>query len=146
VPASSAVSAGSPTPATPSATPPAEPQTGEAAAAAFKKWTTQYNNNEWELHYQSLVAAQKAVISEKAYVTCRDKGTAPQFKWLRLVSTKAGVKSKIAGTSVTLPATVVVARFRVSGFTLPVTAHMFYEEGFWHWSMTKENLAGCKKK
>lgn len=146
----SASSTPTPVPVSPSSTAeasptaPAEPQTGEAAAAAFKKWTTQYNNNEWELHYQTLVPAQQKVISEKRYVACRDKDTSPEFKWLRVVSTKPNVKTKIPGTSVTLPATVVVVRFRVMGFSLPVTAHMFYEDGSWRWSMTKENITKCK--
>lgn len=128
-----------------SPTEPAEPQTDAAAVAAFKKWTTQYNNNEWELQYQTLVSAQQKVISEKRYITCRDEDTSPEATWLRSVSAKANVKTKIPGTSVTLPATVVIARFRVSGISLPVTAHMFYEGGAWRWSMTKENISNCTK-
>lgn len=136
-----------PTPAVSAASSaPAEPQTDEAAVAAFKKWAAQYNDNDWESQYQTLVAAQREIISEKAYVACRDKDAAPQFEWLRLVSTKAGVETKIPGTSVKLPATVVVTRFRVSDLTLPITAHMFYEQGAWHWSMTKENIEGCGTK
>jgi len=52
---------------------------------------------------------------------------------------------QVPGTSKKAPATLVTARLRVSGFTLPITAHMFYEDGMWRWSMTKENLKGCKK-
>lgn len=42
-------------------------------------------------------------------------------------------------------AKVVTARPGVQGWALPVFARMFYEAGAWHWSMTKENVAGCKK-
>lgn len=136
-------------PATPSPTPTptpsvtAQPQTGDAAAAAFKLWVAQYNAEEWDKHYATLVDAQRKVISEKRYTACRDKSVNPSFKWVKTVKTKANVQSKIPGTSRTQPATLVTARLKVQGFTLPITAHMFYEGGSWHWSMTKENLKGC---
>lgn len=105
----------------------------------------QYNAEQWDLHYATLVLAQRAIISEKRYTDCRNSKTSPTFKWIKTAKTKAGVSTKIPGTSKTQPATVVTARLRVQGWTLPVTAHMFYESGAWHWSMTKENVAGCKK-
>jgi len=123
----------------------AEPQTGEAAAAAFRTWVKQYNAEQWDRHYASLVAAQRKIITEKRYASCRDTSINPTFTWVKTVKTKANVKSKVPGTSRTQPATLVTARLRVQGFTLPITAHMFYEDGAWHWSMTRENLKGCEK-
>jgi hypothetical protein len=132
-----------PTPTTPSV--PVQPQTSDAAAAAFQTWVKQYNAEQWDRHYATLVAAQRSIITEKQYAACRDKSVNPIFKWVKTVKTRADVKSKIPGTSRTQPATLVTARLRVQGFTLPITAHMFYEDGAWRWSMTKENLKGCKK-
>lgn len=132
---------------TASATPsiPAQPQTGAAAADAFKAWVKQYNAEQWDQHYKTLVSAQQKVISAKKYAACRDKSVNPTFKWVKTVKTKANVMSSIPGTSKKAPATLVTVRLRVSGFTLPITAHMFYEDGMWRWSMTKENVKGCKK-
>lgn len=124
---------------------PAQPQTGAAAAEAFKTWVKQYNAEQWHQHYRTLVSAQQKLISAKKYAACRDKSVNPTFKWVKTVKTKPNVKSSIPGTSKKAPATLVTARLRVSGFTLPITAHMFYEDGVWRWSMTKENLKGCKK-
>ena len=132
-----------PSAATPTAT--AQPETGKAAAAAFKTWVKQYNAEQWGRHYKTLVSAQQKLISAKKYAACRDKSVSPTFKWVKTVKTRPNVKTKIPGTSKKAPATVVTARLRVSGFTLPIDAHMFYEDGAWRWSMTKENLAGCKK-
>ncbi|MCA0295221.1 MAG: hypothetical protein LCH96_07895 [Actinobacteria bacterium] len=145
-PTSTSTSAATPTPtATPSPVA-TEPQTGEAAAAAFRTWVKQYNAEQWDRHYETLVSAQRSIITEKRYAACRDKSVNPTFTWVKTVKTKANVKSRIPGTSEAKPATVVTARLKVQGFTLPVTAHMFYEDGVWKWSMTKENLQGCKKK
>jgi hypothetical protein len=144
-PSATATQSATPTPTATTTSIPAEPQTGAAAAAAFKTWVKQYNAEQWDRHYATLVAAQRKIITEKRYTTCRDKSINPTFKWVKTVKTKANVKSKIPGTSKTQPATLVTARLRVQGFTLPITAHMFYEDGAWHWSMTKENIQGCKK-
>ena len=124
----------------------AQPQTRSAAAAAFETWVKQFNAEQWDEHHATLVGAQRKLISAKQYAACRNKKTTPTFKWIRTASTKPNVITRIPGTSVKAPATVVVARLRVSNaVTMPVTAHIFYEDGTWHWSMTKENLAGCKK-
>lgn len=144
-PASTATPSATPTPTATAPSVPAEPQTGEAAAAAFKTWVKQYNSEQWNRHYATLVDAQRKIITEKRYTTCRDKSVNPVFKWVKTVKTKTDVKSTIPGTSKRQPATLVTARLRVQGFTVPITAHMFYEDGAWHWSMTKENLQGCKK-
>ena len=105
----------------------------------------QYNAEQWDQHYRTLVAAQQKLISAKKYAACRDKSVNPTFRWVKTVKTKDNVMSSIPGTSKKAPATLVTVRLRVSGFTLPITAHMFYEDGTWRWSMTKENLKGCKK-
>jgi hypothetical protein len=138
-------STASPTASATTTSSPAQPHTDAAAAAAFHTWVNQYNAEQWDRHYATLVAAQRNVISEKRYTACRDSSTNPTFKWIKTVKTKADVPTKIPGTSKTQPATVVTARLRVQGWTLPVPADMFYEDGEWHWSMTKENIAGCKK-
>jgi len=149
--AASVSASGTPAPSatpTPTVTPSSiatQPQTGEAAAAAFRIWVRQYNAEQWDRHYATLVAAQRKVITEKRYAACRDASVNPTFTWVKTVKTKANVKSRIPGTSETQPSTVVTARLKVQGFTLPITAHMFYEDGAWRWSMTKENLKGCKK-
>jgi hypothetical protein len=124
---------------------PTQPRTGAAAADAFKTWVEQYNAEQWDKHYRTLVSAQQKLISGKKYAACRDKSVNPTFKWVKTVKTKANVMSSIPGTSKKAPATLVTVRLRVSGFTLPITAHMFYEDGMWRWSMTKENIKGCKK-
>lgn len=143
----SGTTSGSPTPSVPVPTPsaPGQPKTNKAAADAFHTWVNQYNSEQWDRHYATLVTAQRKVISEKRYTACRDASTNPTFKWIKTTKTKADVPSKIPGTSTTQRATLVIARLRVQGWTLPVTAHMFYENGEWHWSMTKENIARCKK-
>lgn len=74
-------------------------------------------------------SSARKVITEKRYAACRDKSVNPTSKWVKTVKTKANVKSKIPGTSRTQPATLVTARLRVQGFTVPITAHMYYEEG-----------------
>jgi len=142
---STATASAAPTASATPASTPAQPQTGAAAAEAFKTWVGQYNAEQWDQHYRTLVSAQQKLISAKKYAACRDKSVNPTFKWVKTVKTKANVKSSIPGTSKKAPATLVTARLRVSGFTLPITAHMFYEDGMWRWSMTKENLKGCKK-
>ena len=134
------------TSSSPSPSTTAEPRTNRAAAAAFKTWVAQFNAEQWDKHYATLVNAQRKLISAKKYAACRNKKVTPTFKWIKTASTKANVKTTIPGTSLKKLATRVIARLRVSGtVTLPVTAHMFYEEGAWRWSMTKENLRGCKK-
>ena len=142
---SSPTASAAPTASATTAPAPAQPQTGAAAADAFKTWVGQYNAEQWDHHYRTLVSAQQKLISAKKYAACRDKSVNPTFKWVKTVKTKANVMSSIPGASKKAPATLVTARLRVSGFTLPITAHMFYEDGMWRWSMTKENLKGCKK-
>jgi len=118
---------------------------GRCGSCSVQALGSSVNAEEWDKHYATLVDAQRKVISEKRYTACRDKSVNPSFKWVKTVKTKANVQSKIPGTSRTQPATLVTARLKVQGFTLPITAHMFYEGGSWHWSMTKENLKGCTK-
>lgn len=133
-------------PATPFPTTSGQPRTNRAAAAAFRTWVAQFNAEDWDKHYATLVSAQRKLISAKKYAACRNKKASPTFKWIKTASTKANVKTKIPGTSLKMRATRVIARLRMYGtVTVPVTAHMFYEEGEWRWSMTKENLAGCKR-
>ncbi len=124
---------------------PAQPETEEAAAQAFKTWVKQYNAEEWDQHYLALVAEQQKLISAGRYAACRDKSVNPTFKWIKTVKTKADVMTSIPGTPRKAPATQVTVRLRVGGFTMPITAHMFYQDGAWRWSMTKENLKSCRK-
>ncbi len=124
---------------------PAQPQTGAAAAVAFRAWVKQYNDEQWDKHYRTLVSAQQKLITAKKYAACLDKSVNPALKWIKTVKTRPNVTSSIPGSSHKAPATLVTARLRVSRFTLPVTVHMFYEDGTWRWSMTKKNLKGCKK-
>lgn len=138
----SAASPATPTTA-PSSTPPAQPETDDAAAAAFRTWVEQFNAGQWDEHWATLVSAQQQLITEEQYAACRDRSKSPEFTWVKLASTKSGVDTNIPGTSISQPSTEVVARVKVSGATLPVTAHMFYENGAWRWSMTEENLKGC---
>lgn len=83
--------------------------------------------------------------SNRARSLGRNKSDHLTFSWIRTVSTKRNVKIRIPGTSQTATATKVIAKMRVTGFTLNVDAHMFYQDGAWRWSMTRENLASCDK-
>ncbi|MDQ7993600.1 MAG: hypothetical protein REI45_13090, partial [Propionicimonas sp.] len=103
----------------------------------------QFNTEEWDKHWAILVSAQQQLISASEYAACRVQGVTPEFNWVKLVSTTPNVETRIPGTSLTQPSTEVVARFKLGEATLPVTAHMFYEQGTWRWSMSQENLDGC---
>lgn len=129
----------------PTSSSPSQPNTPEAAADAFKDWVKQYSGEDWDKHYATLVREQQKLISAKKYVACRNKETAPTASWVKLVGSKPNVKTKIPGTSVTKRSVAVTARLRIgNSYTIPVTSHMFFEEGSWRWSMTKSNLARCK--
>lgn len=117
--------------------------TDAAALAAFKIWMNQYNAEDWSEQYATLVNAQKRVITEKRYSTCRDKAINPEFKLVKLVSAKPNVQTKIPGTSVTAKATRLTVRVKVGGLTLPIPVHMFYEEGEWRWSLNALTRKGC---
>ncbi|GAB2762646.1 hypothetical protein GCM10027039_24410 [Terrabacter koreensis] len=121
----------------------ATPQAGGSAEAAFKMWVEQFNAKNWIGHYDTLVSAQKAVISKDEYVACRSKKAAPSFKWVKVLSVTDGGTDAIPGTKMSLPSTKVTVQLTVQGVKVPVTAHMYREDGQWHWSMTQENLNGC---
>lgn len=123
----------------------AEPAAGAAdsAEAAFKSWMDQFNAKDWSAQYAILVSAQKSVISEGQYVSCRSKEMAPKFTWEKVLSVTDAGETPIPGTGVKLPATKVSVQVSMEGLKTPVDAHMFLEDGEWHWTMTQENLDSC---
>ncbi|WP_404390406.1 hypothetical protein [Humibacillus xanthopallidus] len=132
-------------------TPPAEASSSAAAPqaatgsaeAAFKKWVERFNAKDWAAQYDTLVSAQRAVVSKDEYVACRSKTTAPEFKWLKVLSVTDGRADVIPGTNASLPSTKVTVQVAVQGAKVPVTAHMYQEDGQWRWSMTQENISNC---
>jgi hypothetical protein len=122
---------------------PAEPQ--GTAEAAFKTWVQQFGKKDWKAQYETLVSAQKKVVSQTAYVSCRSGEATPEITWVKALSTVDAGKSPIPGTNVSLPATVVKAQVSADGLKAPVDAHMFLEDGIWKWSMTEENISNCKR-
>ena len=67
------------------------------------------NPQDWAGQCQPLVSAQKAVISESQYVGA-GTGVTSETSWVALVSTHEVAVDTIAGTSASLPSTVVTAR------------------------------------
>lgn len=128
-------------PTTPAAT--EETQPAGSAEAAFKTWVEQLNAKDWAGQYQNLVTAQRAIVSEDAYVSCRTKTVAPKFTWVKVLSVTDGGADGIPGTKASLPSTKVTVQVSVQRAKVPVTAHMYQEGGQWHWSMTQENINGC---
>lgn len=113
------------------------------AEAAFKVWVDQFGKKDWNAHYATLVGAQREVISEKEYVSCRKSEATPDLKWSKVLSVTDVGSITIPGTKVKLPATKVSAQVTTSGMNVPVDAHMLVEDGSWKWSMTQENVDGC---
>ena len=90
-------------------------------------------------------AAQQSIITEDQYVSCRSKETVtPVFEWAKVLGVKEAKASAIPGTDRAQDAKVVTAQLTVGGVPTSVSVHMFYEDGLWRWSMTKENVAGCR--
>lgn len=121
----------------------ATPAAAGSAETAFKKWVEQFNAKDWAAQYETLVSVQRAVVSKDAYVACRSKTTAPVFKWLKVLSVSDGRADPIPGTKTSLPSTKVTVQVSVQGAKVPVTAHMYREDGQWRWSMTQENIQNC---
>lgn len=135
----SAAATGSPTPA-PSAKAPAG-----SAEDAFKVWVGQFGKRNWEAQYNTLVNAQRKVISQSDYLACRSAETPPKIIWDKTLSVTDAGETSIPGTKASLPSTKVTAQVKVDGIEAPVDAHMFLEDGTWKWSMTKENISNCSK-
>jgi hypothetical protein len=114
------------------------------AEAAFKTWVQQFGKKEWKAQYQTLVTAQKKVVSQASYIRCRSSEATPEISWVKALSTVDAGKSPIPGTKVSMPATVVKAQVSSEGLKVPVDAHMFQEDGIWKWSMTQENISNCR--
>ncbi|WP_353951968.1 hypothetical protein V6K52_00590 [Knoellia sp. S7-12] len=125
-----------------SATAPAAP-TG-TAEAAFKVWVDLFEKKDWKAQYATLVSAQRGVISEKQYLDCRKSEQVPDLKWSKVLSVTDAGTITIPGTKAKLPATKVSAHVTTSGMNVPVDAHMLVEDGAWKWSMTQENVDGCR--
>lgn len=114
------------------------------AEAAFKTWVQQFGKKDWKGQYQTLVSAQKKLVSQSKYVACRNSETTPEITWVKALSAVNEAKSPIPGTKVSMPATVVKAQVSSGGIKVPVDAHMFLEDGVWKWSMTQENISNCR--
>ncbi|MEW1952300.1 hypothetical protein [Terrabacter sp. NPDC080008] len=125
------------------ATSTADANASGSAEAAFKTWVQQFNAKDWAGQYETLVSAQKAIVSKRAYVSCRSKTATPTFKWVKVLSVTDGGADVIPGTKASLPSTKVTIQVSLQGAKVPVTAHMYQENGQWHWSMTQENIDGC---
>lgn len=113
------------------------------AAEAFHTWVDQYADGNWSGQYATLVAAQQSVITEQQYVACRQGDEKTPFAWIKEISTKAESGDPIPGTSAKLDAIVVKARLKFGGIATSVDAHMYLEEGSWHWAMSKGNIKNC---
>ncbi|MGC5585638.1 hypothetical protein ACPYOC_14945 [Ornithinimicrobium sp. W1665] len=120
----------------------AAPQSG-TPEEAFQIWVEQFGTKDWQAHYETLVSAQREVISEDAYVACRSAESPPVIEWGKTLSVEDVGEMLIPGTDVSLPATKVSAEVSAEGMTLPVDAHMLLEGGEWKWSMTQENVDNC---
>jgi hypothetical protein len=118
------------------------PQSG-TPEEAFQTWVEQFGAKDWQAHYETLVSAQREVISEDAYVDCRSAESPPVIEWGKTLSVQDVGEMPIPGTDVSLPATKVSAEVSAEGMTLPVDAHMLLEDGKWKWSMTQENVDNC---
>lgn len=114
------------------------------AEAAFKTWVQQFAKKDWKAQYQTLVTAQKKIVSQASYIKCRSGEAAPEITWVKALSTVDAGKSSIPGTQVSMPATIVKAQVAANGLKMPVDAHMFLEDGIWKWSMTQENVSNCR--
>lgn len=125
-----------------SASPIAQAPAG-TAEDAFKVWVQQFGEKNWQGQYETLVGAQRKVISEREYVACRNAELPPALSWVKVLSVVDAGKTSIPGTNVALPATKVTAQVKANGLKVPVDAHMYLEDGAWKWSMTKENIANC---
>ncbi len=110
---------------------------------AFKVWIQQFGAKDWQGQYVTLVAAQRAVVSERRYIDCRNSEPSPAVSWVKVLSVTDAGNTAIPGTSVSLPSTKVSVQIKANGLKVPVDAHMFFEDGTWKWSMTKENIANC---
>lgn len=117
--------------------------TAGSAEAALKTWLEQFNAKDWEAHYATLVSAQRAVISEDRYATCRSQDAPPKFTWEKVLAVKDAGETAIPGTDVELPSTQVSAQVSMEGVKVPVDSHMVLEDGEWHWMMTQENIDNC---
>ncbi|OLT21880.1 hypothetical protein BJF81_14225 [Ornithinimicrobium sp. CNJ-824] len=126
-----------------------EQSTSEAAPEsgtpeeAFKIWVEQFGAKDWQAHYETLVSAQREIISEDAYVACRSAESPPVIEWGKILSVQDVGELMIPGTDDSLPATKVSAEVSAEGLSLPVDAHMLLEDGEWKWSMTQENVDNC---
>lgn len=114
------------------------------AEAAFQTWVQQFGKKDWKAQYQTLVSAQKKIVSQTSYINCRSGEATPTITWVKALSTVDAGKSPIPGTKVSMPATVVKAQVSADGVKVPVDAHMFLEDGIWKWSMTQENISNCR--
>ncbi|MBB2988260.1 hypothetical protein [Terracoccus luteus] len=119
------------------------PQMNGSAEAAFETWVEQFNAKDWGGQYETLVSAQKAIVSKGVYIACRSSSPTPTFTWVKLLSVTDSGADVIPGTRARLPSVKVTAQVSMQGAKEPVTAHMYQEDGQWRWSMTQENLDGC---
>lgn len=122
----------------------AAPQSG-TPEEAFQIWVEQFGAKHWQAHYETLVSAQREIISEDAYVACRSAESPPALTWGKTLSVQDVGEILIPGTDVSLPATKVTAEVSAEGMTVPVDAHMLLEDGEWKWSMTQENVNNCSR-
>lgn len=114
-----------------------------SAESALKTWVDQFNAKDWSAQYATLVRAQQAVISKDQYALCRSKEVAPVFTWKKVLAVTDAGEMPIPGADTTLPGTKVTVQLVMDGVKVPLDAHMFREDGEWHWTMTQENLDNC---
>lgn len=114
-----------------------------SAEEAFRVWVEQFNADDWRGHYDTLVNAQRSVISESDYVDCRSREETPEFGWEKVLSTQDVGDYAIPATDDSMPATKVTVQLIFMGVPTPVDAHMLMEDGVWKWSMTAENVQNC---
>lgn len=120
-----------------------EPNTDAAATAAFHVWVDETGAHQWAANYAFLVPAQQALLSESKFEACRDDASIPALTWVKSTGVKHET-STIAGTSVSLPSTAVTAVVASGTQQTSATAHMFYIDNHWAWSLEATALALCQ--
>lgn len=123
-------------PTSPVATP---SPTTSPAADAFKTWITDFDARAWSKQYQTLVPEQQAILSEQAFVKCRevDQSAMPRTRWVKLLSTAAVSDVTIPGTNAKRDAVKVTAQISAGGVKMPLDAHMYLIDGVWAWSLNE---------
>lgn len=115
------------------------------ADEAFRTWLDQFNAHDWSGQYATMVNAQRAVVTEAAYVACRQAdGATPLFTYQSLLGSTDVKDYPIPGTSVRQDGVVLTVQVSLAGVSTSLDAHMFAEDGVWKWTMTQENIANCQ--